>query len=68
MRLVFINTKGVNMSGYNYDTFENETEISELINKFQSESINHMKRFDAWEVPEMTNPINQKREMAIANS
>ena len=56
------------MSDIRFDTFEDEIEISKLITMLQSQSIKHMKRYDAWEVPEMTNPVKSKRKMAIANS
>ena len=51
---------------YSYDTFENEAELSKIIEKMQAESINHMKRHDAWEVPEITNPIKSQRELVLA--
>ena len=32
-----------------FDTFEDEKEISEMINKMQSQSIKYMQQPDAWE-------------------
>ena len=53
---------------YSYDTFEDEKEISKLIKKLQSESIKHMKRHDAWEVPSMDNVLKPKHKRAMVHS
>ncbi len=39
------------MLTYSYDVFENETEISELISKLQSEGMKYMLIPDAFDVP-----------------
>ena len=44
-----------------FDTFENEVEISRMIKTLQAKSIDYMKRHDAWEVPQFTNPIKRIR-------
>lgn len=53
---------------YSYDTFEDEKEISKLIKKLQSESINHMKRHDAWEVPSADNVIKPNQKKSILHA
>ena len=58
---VFI--KGGSMTSARYDTFENETELEAMIKDLQSRSIDYMKRPDAWEVSEMTDPIKASKKI-----
>lgn len=51
------------MSVCKFDTFENETEISQMIKNLQSKSIEYLKIQDPWDTPS-TKQINQK-EIAL---
>lgn len=60
---MFIYYVGVFMSVCKFDTFENETEISQMIKNLQSKSIEYLKIQDPWDTPS-TKQINQK-EIAL---
>ena len=52
------------MSVCKFDTFENETEISQMIQTLQSKSIEYMKIQDPWDLP--ASKTTKQKEKTLA--
>jgi len=60
----YLKNVGVTMSVCKFDTFENETEISQMIQTLQSKSIEYMKIQDPWDLP--ASKTTKQKEKTLA--